>query len=77
MTVEDSFRVTAELDHLLGVFGNSLKFSSVTIGAIADLVARLDAKTHSLLSLGASDGRTLMIGGGQGQYVVCRMSYRR
>jgi hypothetical protein len=66
-------KVAATLDHWHGVFDKPTDFANVDIRTITELVGRLDARKHTLLSLSTADGRVLMIGGGQGAYVVCRI----
>ncbi len=57
------------LDHWSGMSCQSLEVAYPRMQQIVADMARLDARHHTLLSL-AGEGATLLIGGGNGQYVV-------
>ncbi len=63
----------ATLDDWHGAIDQPIEIDEVTITCIPDLVDRLDAENHTLLALSAADGCCLLLGGGKGQYVVCRI----
>jgi hypothetical protein len=63
----------ARLDDWHGVLDRPIEIDAVSLPCIRELVDRLDAKRHTLLALSTADGNCLLLGGGKGQYVVCRI----
>jgi hypothetical protein len=58
------------LDEWAGVYCDYIEICSPKLADVVWLFSKLDAAVHTILTLQARDGTSLVVGGGAGQYLV-------